>query len=997
MNKFVLLKYLIISSFLLFSLTIFSQDDEEVVVIGTLIKGTPIDTGNPVSIFDKETLAQQGNLSLMELVKLVPSSTGMDGESNQFGSNGSEGVANINLRGLGPQRTLVLVNGNRFPTIPLATGANRSVNINQLPIGAMKSIEILKEGAAATYGSDAISGVVNFTTDIGFQGFEVNGSARSFEGTDGPEAQFSFKYGAEAGGFDFLFAGSYMNKRQLAAKDTDFAIMPYATRSPDFGRAAHGWSTMGNPGSLTVPESLFGASAPATQITADPGCVAGGGQLVYGFICGYQYAWFDNVQEDEEHGSLFFETEGIVNDQNISFEVFYGQTDVPNWATSPSYPPNNPAGNSVPINHPGLLQLQADYPAFNTAVESYKNGFSYPGLPGIQNFIVRTRPAAAAGIPWGNENGAEMGSRRYDTMKLAFSIDGDVTDTISYTANFNYGLSAGTLESKDTLQWKFAAALHGYGGPNCGASVTSLGAPGVLNPTFDTSNGAQQGVGDCKWLNPFSNAIELPNQNGAVINPTYEASLANDPEVLKWMIAPRITEAESSVAQLSFNFQGEMAQLGGGMSYWLAGYEFRQYTLTEEFDTGTDPFHNNPKNLHDGTLYPCKLPGQTACNPKSGLFMFLAPAYEIDGDRSVNSAFMELALPITDNFDMQLAVRYEDTDYGSSADPKVTMKWDVTPAFAFRLSAQSTFRAPNIDETKISPRTALVYVGDAGAFKANDLIGNPNLDPEKANTYNFGIITNFGSDNWIMTMDYYQFDFDNPIITESYNQILTAYKAGAGADELPDPTAASHLAVQSQVFGGATTLDNKGGFASEDVGIITSFYVNGPATKTSGIDYLVKYEGDVGAGTFVAAFEGTSIQKYDVDPYLKGGVQIAAAYECAGYFNFSNSCRPMPKDKGKAYFSYTQDRFNTFVAINAIGSYEDRRYIPLGREKIDSFVTYDWHVSYNFTDQFSSTFSIYNIENKNPPLVNWEMNYDPTTHNPLGRIFKLGFTYRLEQ
>ena len=74
------------------------------------------------------------------------------------------------------------------------------------------------------------------------------------------------------------------------------------------------------------------------------------------------------------------------------------------------------------------------------------------------------------------------------------------------------------------------------------------------------------------------------------------------------MIAPRITEAESSVAQLSFNFQGEMAELGGGMSYWLAGYELRQYTLKEDFDTGIDSFHNNPKNLHDGTLYPCKLP-----------------------------------------------------------------------------------------------------------------------------------------------------------------------------------------------------------------------------------------------------------------------------------------------------------------------------------------------------------------------------------------------------
>ena len=105
----------------------------------------------------------------------------MDGESNQFGSNGAEGVSNINMRGLGTQRTLVLINGKRQTTVPIRSGANRSVNLHDLPMAALSRIEILKEGAAATYGSDAIAGVVNFITDSTFEGLKVNVGAKGFQ------------------------------------------------------------------------------------------------------------------------------------------------------------------------------------------------------------------------------------------------------------------------------------------------------------------------------------------------------------------------------------------------------------------------------------------------------------------------------------------------------------------------------------------------------------------------------------------------------------------------------------------------------------------------------------------------------------------------------------------------------------------------------------------------------------------------------------------------
>ena len=151
----------------------FTQD-EQVTVIGSLIKGTPIDSGSPISTFSAEEISAQGNLNIVELIKMVPGSSGMDGEANQFGSNGAEGIANVNLRGLGTNRTLVLINGKRQVTVPSRTGAGRSVNLHDLPMSALSRIEILKEGAAATYGSDAIAGVVNFITDRNFQGLRVN-------------------------------------------------------------------------------------------------------------------------------------------------------------------------------------------------------------------------------------------------------------------------------------------------------------------------------------------------------------------------------------------------------------------------------------------------------------------------------------------------------------------------------------------------------------------------------------------------------------------------------------------------------------------------------------------------------------------------------------------------------------------------------------------------------------------------------------------------------
>ncbi len=121
---------------MLFSSASYAEEDdriEEVVVTGSFIKGTPIDSESPVTVLERDQLIRQGSPSIVEIVRRLSASSGVDGESNQFQSNASEGVANVNIRGLGPQRTLVLLNGRRQTPVPQRLPGGRFVDVNAFP------------------------------------------------------------------------------------------------------------------------------------------------------------------------------------------------------------------------------------------------------------------------------------------------------------------------------------------------------------------------------------------------------------------------------------------------------------------------------------------------------------------------------------------------------------------------------------------------------------------------------------------------------------------------------------------------------------------------------------------------------------------------------------------------------------------------------------------------------------------------------------------------
>ena len=162
----------------------YAQDDGDelrqktVTVTGSAIAGTPEDAALPVDVLTAEDLRLEGSPTITELVRNLGVSSGVDGQTNQFGSNGLEGTANINLRGLGAARTLVLINGRRqtFNPNAIAEQAALFVDTNNIPAAAVGRVEVLKDGAAAVYGSDAIAGVVNFITRSDLDGLELAGS-----------------------------------------------------------------------------------------------------------------------------------------------------------------------------------------------------------------------------------------------------------------------------------------------------------------------------------------------------------------------------------------------------------------------------------------------------------------------------------------------------------------------------------------------------------------------------------------------------------------------------------------------------------------------------------------------------------------------------------------------------------------------------------------------------------------------------------------------------
>lgn len=964
---------------------------EEVVVTGSFIAGTSEKGAQPVDVVGAAELAKQGSPSIVQFVKTVTSAQSSLGESNRY--NGGAGSASINLRGLGSSRTLVLMNGHRLANSTAAAFQGGGADLNVIPTAAIGRIEILKDGAAATYGSDAIAGVVNFITRKDLEGFEFNGNYGYIKDSSG-DWDASLAYGHQFDAGNVLFTAGYRERGRLAVDDRDFARVPF--ESVFYG----GWSGSASPG-------VYGTPSGAT-LFRDNGCNELGSQLLTATLkptttaagnaalCRYQFTHFNDLVNEEHHYQLYGEVNFQLSD-NIDFhaEGFWNRSDVPDQRISPAnlttqFPTANTSGSTaapgynnqtryfVPANNPGLIALRTACAAPLSAAQCAAMA------GGVTTSQASWRLIGVEGHPT-NSDGADHQDIQRTSWRISAGLKGKFTEGMLSGINWDTNLLFMEVQSNvvtnDLLVNRIQRAFNGLGGPNCDWRT---GTPGQ---------------GNCKWLNPFSNGIATSAITGAS-NPFYNSAVANDKAMLAWLYGSytQISTNQIIVADAVVSGETPIALPGGNIA-WAAGAQYRYERNVDDWS-----------DLGDVGATPCvdSIDGQQGqCPNPVGPFIFFGAQKDYDVDGRVGAAFAEFKLPVLDNLEVNVAVRHEDFggQVGSTTNPKISAKWQATDWLAFRATAGSTFRAP--PPTIVAPGSTKGVRQLGGTYRGALIVNNPDLQPETADTLNLGVILDLG--NFSASLDYYKFDFQDELIQEDQSQLFaTLGQAGACAK----PALAARFVFANGVCSQANVLQE------------TIRWVNGPQTKTSGFDVRAQYDFDNvfgmdlwGARATVGA-EASILKEYKrgaVTLLEDSSITIAPAVDRAGLHDLTGEFFSYPKLRANAFINLRADNWNlryqllyregtTLAGPVCAGdasagltadcryNYGTGTYQSVG--KLDDYFQHDLTLTVDLPWDTTVTGSIQNVLDTDPPFAQSFYNYDLTNGNPLGRVIKLGVKKR---
>ena len=685
--------------------------------------------------------------------------------------------------------------------------------------------------------------------------------------------------------------------------------------------------------------------------------------------CQFQYIGFDNLIEDEDHYQIYGEINvDLTEKTKFHAEVLFAGHDVMAENSSPSYSPNN-------------------FPTSALTTKAQGNGFFIdPRNPGLQALLASggINPAQAASaaangvftsVAWrplgvgGNELFGGKGKedkRSFQAYRVSAGFKGslDIGDGIGWDAAVTYMDNNSDIATPDVLIGKMQLALRGLGGNGC--------------------TGNTPGQNGCLWFNPFSSGVQQNVIDGRT-NPNYNAATANSREVLEYMFADYAYKIRSQMFTADLVFNGELpVDFGAGQLAWAAGAQYRW--------SGIERQNNDNTNIAVSPCPDSSVNPAATCTAQNGPFSFFGALADYDLDQSVGAAFAEFQMPFTDTLTGTFAIRYEDYggNIGSTTNPKVALKWQATDWLAFRASAGSTFRAPPTTQVANTVTTNLSYTTAAGGYRAFDLWGNPDLDPEKAKTLNLGVL--FEQGDFRASLDYWAFDFEGPIKSESGSQILnTIFPNGpTGANNCG---VAAYAALQSRIsFGG------DGSCSAANINRIRHNFVNGPDVKTSGLDFSANYkQRDVFGGDMNFGVDLTYVLEYVVAETTIEGVVTAGETDYVGKMDYLGY-GSQPQWKGSAFAEYNRGEHNVRWTVRYVDNMIDTRgntatfATNQNGRKIDAFITND--ISYRVFLPWETTLTaaVINVFDQDPGFARLDLSYDPFTANPLGRYYKLGIT-----
>ena len=859
---------------------------EEVIITGSFIKGTPENNASPVEVLDSTFIENSGALTVGELTQKLSISSGAENNPDSFTAGETQGTSNVNLRGLGLTSTLVLINGKR-QTLAAAAANDGSVFVdtNTVPMAALERVEILKEGATATYGSDAVAGVVNFILRKDFEGFEISGGYQTTASDSQDTQDINFLGGFSLGErTNMLVAGTVMQQDPLSSADRPYTTINAAST---LGRSflTFGPDTVAS-GPYAGTYAPF-STVPDAACASTPGAVPGPGFVPEGGFgpgtgggsrCGFLYGPRFNLVNDEEQQQLYTNiTHDFDGGTTMNLELGWTHHEVKDNPQSPSYPN---------LAFPTILPGQAGSP-FSVPVRWY-------------------------GRPLGAEAPSPLAPRESDTIRASVDLSGSFKNGWDWYGALTYSMNDREVYQPDTIKSRLEAGLSGVGGPNG-------------NETFN------------------------------VFDPT-----ANSQALIDYISVDTYTNRKTELLAGDLVFSGDLMELSAGSVGLAVGMQFRE----EDYTVDRNEIYTQTVDPETGFATPVDL-------------IFLGGGVPVDASKSTYAAFAETKIPLTDTIEVDLAVRYEELENDSSLDPKIAVRWQASDLVTLRASASSAFREPSLQqyysqETNLEGLVDPLNPGGA-VFVRVDTVGTTELQPEESTNLNFGVIFE-PTDDFSVRVDYWRFDYEDVIVSESAQGKLNA-----------DPLSED---IQRLTPGGQLQ------------GVLVN-YINAETVNTDGIDVSLDWAIPTNSGQFGVSVMATHFLSYEIPcsgPNERGCTGASGTQDLVGYFNYDNFVRSIPDTKINTTFDWTMGNHKLALVGYYTAGYETTRAITptaeaLGfSQDIDSWFTLD--MQYNYTFNFGDASAILTLGSKNitdeeAPRA-WDgvnFSYDPKHHDPRGQLW----------
>lgn len=787
---------------------------ERIEITGSHIKRTDMEGPSPLTSLSAEDIANSGVTDLIGLfTKLPMAGQGTFSTQGNSSDNTSNGGSSVSLRGLGADSTLILVNGRRVSVSPFANNIDTAfVDINNIPLAAIKRVDILKDGASATYGSDAVAGVINIVLRDDVEGAELSAKFGDTADGGGEEKSISLVWGNSTEKSSHTFALDYFDREEILYADRDYsksanqsALRPNDPFATDFR------SSSGFPGTIALKDD---STIRMPDTFGNDVCAP---EDIIGNLCGYDYAPVMTSVPATERASFIYMGKYEINDNLRGFAELNGQHSKTTirGAGSPSFNELFMSGDN--INHPF-----ADMP---------DHAFYQ------QDLTMRRRML-------------DIGNREKrvtsDYYRSIIGLQGEIKDW-SWEIAYNYIKS----------------------------TSTERGVNG-----FPNSRRTQEAIDSGLW-NPFEPS-------------------SNSQEALDFIETTTTRIGKSTSKSFDGKISGSVMEMEHGELGLAVGVEYREESISDNPD---DQF----------------LRGE----------VFGTEATQANGKRDNTSIFAELAIPVLDTLEVQVAVRHEDySDFGTTTDPKVAFIWQPTESLSLRGSYGTAFRAPSLHQIGLGDTDESPTLVDVERCKAVGLdcdpkeytavlSGNADLGPEESKSYNLGLIYEM-ADNLDFSIDYYNYDIESVITKDTQDKLNNEGLNPNVVERLPS---------------------NIPGDPGEIVRIYDQFENIGNVT-TSGLDIEANYGFDTDIGEFKFTYVVNYVLSYeDKRPGATLGAKPVTFRE-EGDFE-------QPEVRWTFNTAWVQGDWNASMAINYIGAFkQDAAVATEGMGDVDSWTTVDTTVNY---------------------------------------------------